>query len=81
MYSQKLVLDSDTEKQANRTCEENVLQLRIVRGTKEFQKLLVDWLNGLVAAPSMLAAVNFNILPEILSGPLALKHQLIVEDI
>ena len=48
MYAQKLVLNSDTEKQAKRTCEENVFQLRIVQGTKELQKLLVDWLNSLV---------------------------------
>ena len=54
--------NSDTEKQAKRTCEENAFQLRIVQGTKELQKLLVDWLNSLVTAVSMLAAVNFNIL-------------------
>ena len=70
MYAQKLILNSDTEKQAKRTCEENVFQLRIVQGTMELQKLLVDWLNSLVTAVSML-------LPEIWSGHLALK----VEDI
>ena len=74
-------LNSDTEKQAKRTCEENAFQLRIAQGTKELQKLLVDWLNSLVTAVSMLAAVNFNILPEIWSGHLALKHLSIVEDI
>ena len=62
MYAQKLVLNSDTEKQAKRTRQ----------GTKELQKLLVDWLNSLVTAVSMLAAVNFNIIPEIWSGHLAL---------
>ena len=81
MYAQKLVLNSDTEKQAKRTCEENVFQLRIVQGTKELQKLLADWLNSLVTAVPMLAAVNFNILPEIWYGQLALKHLLIVEDV
>ena len=35
-------INSDTVKQAKRTCEENVFQLRIVQGTKELQKLLVD---------------------------------------
>ena len=53
--------------------KEKVFQLRIVQGTKELQKLLVDCLNSLVTAASMLAAVNFNILPEIWLGPLAIK--------
>ena len=81
MYAQKLVLNSDTEKQAKRTCEANVFHLQIVQGTKELQKLLVDWLNSLVTAVSMLAAMNFTILPEIWSRHLALKLLLIVEDI